>query len=243
MVRNNPVNLVDPFGLANCTDQEGNTYDCPDPDVTSTTVYSGSDIDQTAVDSAIVGELSSFQWCGICGGWPGPYWALLNSLLAPAPQKPQSPAPTSQAQTSSCTVGGKVTGTAQGAGQATGSGALGYPPPVGSVAIDPAALGLTAGTASTNALLRQYASQITFTFDPAPRLPSGFPTTFRVGDVVGPASSRLGPLIFDIQGFTTIRDANAATVQSDIVTITYPSSAPFVCAPIGDANPSPTGPS
>src|SRR5207245_3462150 len=35
-VMNNPLALIDPFGLATCTDSEGNTSNCPDPENTTT---------------------------------------------------------------------------------------------------------------------------------------------------------------------------------------------------------------
>ncbi len=100
----------------------------------------------------------------------------------------------------------------------------------GNVAIDPAVLGLPTGVSSTNQTLANYASQITISFSPPPPLPSGFPTTFTVGDVVGPASARgQNPPIFDINGLPDLQSQyNVTGIRQ--VTITFPSSAPFTCS-------------
>jgi hypothetical protein len=161
------------------------------------------------------------------GFWP--YEILLESPVAIArrgnsgggPQKPQS-------QTSTCVINnGHVTGVATGAGQAPGAGAFGFVPPAGSVAIDPLSLGLFPG-AQTNALLGPNASQITFSFSPAPNVPSGFPTTYTLGSILDP-KARVGGVYFhgqygfDIFGFSSVAAADAVT-ETGQVTITYPSS-------------------
>jgi len=161
----------------------------------------------------------------------------------------------SSGPTSTCTISNGRT-TAPGPGQATGKGAFGFVPPNGSVAVDPWALGLPPG-AETNSILAPNASQITFTFNPAPNLPSGFPTTITLGDVVAPSRYRMGGadfnglFVFDIYRLPTLNAAYAATSPDGVpvsVTVTYPSSLPISCngptvdSPIQGPLPSPPGP-
>jgi len=117
-------------------------------------------------------------------------------------------------------------------------------------------LGLSAG-AQTNGLLGPNASQITFSFSPAPNLPQGFPTTHTLGSIVGGPSSRIGGanfnglFDFDIFGLPSLTAAYAATSPAGVpvaVTVTYPSSLPIFCSgqnldsPIQGPLPSPSGP-
>jgi len=157
--------------------------------------------------------------------------------------------------TSTCTISnGRTTGIAPG--QAPGAGAFGFVPPQGSVAIDPWALGLPPG-GSTNALLGPNASQITFSFSPAPNLPQGYPTTITLGSIVGPASVRTGGanfnglFDFDFYGLPSLAAAYAVTSPAGVpvsVTVTYPSGLPISCngpaldSPIQGPLPSPPGP-
>jgi len=118
------------------------------------------------------------------------------------------------------------------------------------VAIDPWALGLFPG-GRTNDLLRRYAPQITFTFNPAPNLPEGFATTFTLGDIAGGSpnprvggSGYNGFYDFDIYGLPSLNAAYAASSPSGVpvrVSVTFPSSLPINCGgPIADpvsANP------
>ena len=153
-----------------------------------------------------------------------------------APPPPPAPNPPNPGTTSTCTVRYGRT-TAPAPGQAPGAGAFGFVPPKGSVAIDPMAVGLFPG-ATTNALLGPSASQITFSFSPAPNLPQGFATTHTLGSVVGPASVRGGGsqfhglYDFDIFGLPSLAAAYAATSPAGVpvaVTVTYPSSLPINC--------------
>ncbi len=121
------------------------------------------------------------------------------------------------------------------------------------VAIDPYALGFPYDTMGERnyaiGQLQQYASQITFTFSPAPSLPAGFPTTFTLGDVVGGnpnpragGSAYNGYYDFDIYGLPSLAAADAATSQPVAVTVTFPTSLPINCGgPLGDAIPLPLG--
>lgn len=141
-----------------------------------------------------------------------------------------------QPQTTSCTVSNGRT-TAPGPGQAPGPGAFGLYPSQhpGMVAIDPMALGLFPGV-QTNNLLYANRSQIAFDFSPTPNLPSGFPTTFTIGDIAGGTPSpRVGGTAFDgfydfdIYGLPSDAAARAATSQPVAVTVTFPSSLPINC--------------
>lgn len=162
------------------------------------------------------------------------------------------PSTTPSNGTSTCTISnGRTTGIAPG--QAPGVGAFGFVPQAGSVAIDPWALGLPPG-GSTNALLGSSASQITFSFSPAPNLPRGYPTTITLGSIVGPKSVRTGGanfngfFDFDFYGMPSLAAAYAVTAQPVAVTVTYPSSLPISCngpaldSPISGPLPSPPGP-
>jgi hypothetical protein len=135
--------------------------------------------------------------------------------------------------------------TAPSPGQATGPGAFGLYPSLhpGMVSIDPVALGLPFGTtlaqnSPTIGLLKPYASQITFSFNPTPNLPTGFPTTFTLGSTVD-LQSRIGGanfnglFDFDIWGLPSLAAAYAASSpagQPVSVTVTYPSSLPIFCS-------------
>ncbi len=154
--------------------------------------------------------------------------------------------------TSTCTIlNGRTTGIAPG--QAPGVGAFGFVPQAGSVAIDPWSLGLPPG-GSTNALLGPNASQITFSFSPAPNLPQGYPTTITLGSIVGPKSVRAGGanfdgfFDFDFYGLPSLAAAYAVTSQPVAVTVTYPSSLPISCngpsvdSPLTGPIPPPPGP-
>jgi len=132
--------------------------------------------------------------------------------------------------------GKQPTTTCIGTGKSTGNlnkGVTGALPGVkvgpGNVAIDPRVFGLRAGIGSTNKLLAKYSSQIKISFTPVPTLPSGFPTTFTVGDVVGPHfAMEENPPIFDINGLPNLPAAYAVTGIRQ-VTITFPASSPFKC--------------
>jgi RHS repeat-associated protein len=147
--------------------------------------------------------------------------------------KPKPKPPAKNGTTSTCVISnGKVTGVATGAGQAPGAGAFGFVPPAGSVAIDPMSLGLVRGS-QANAVLGPNASQITFSFNPAPNVPSGFPTTHTLGSILDSGASVggvnfHGQYDFDIFGFPSFAVADQVTEFAQVA-ITYPSSLPVNC--------------
>ena len=212
-VMNNPLSNIDPLGLLYAV--------LPPPD------FSGI----WGLDCG--GIFCDFNWFyPIYNSFPG-----LGGGVHPKP-KPKPPA-ANNGTTSNCVISnGKVTGVATGAGQAPGPGAFGFVPPAGSVAIDPYSLGLVRGS-QANAVLGPNASQITFSFDPAPNVPSGFPTTQTLGSILDSGASVggvnfHGQYDFDIFGFPSLSTAYAVTENAQ-VTITYPSSLPVNCGgPLAD---------
>jgi hypothetical protein len=111
--------------------------------------------------------------------WLAPPSGDLNRPLF-GPEAGRGGAAANQGNTSTCTVdNGRTTAVTLAQMDLLGPGPFGQPT-VGSIAIDPWALGLQPG-GPTNTLLAPYASQITFSFSPSPNLPQGFPTTYPLG--------------------------------------------------------------
>ena len=151
--------------------------------------------------------------------------ALDSALQVPAPYM-YIQTPRSNQSEAQCVIQGKTTGNLNSGTQGALPGIIVEP---GNVAIDPRVLGLPGGQPSTNQVLSQYGAQITITFSPSPELPHGFPNTFTVGDVVGPASARAeNPPIFDINGLPNLQAAYNVTGLR-MVTITFPATAPLAC--------------
>jgi len=242
-VLNNPLSLTDPLGLQGCppgTNEIG-PGQCAGPAMNPKAVWQGLQWDPFDL---------FYSWrCDEegCAEYVEYNGMALAMLLAVSGSGANNGTP--QSGTSACTVDFGRT-TAVGPNQATGVGAFGFVPPSGSVAIDPWALGLLPGK-QTNALLGPNASQITFSFNPTPNLPQGFPTTLTLGDIVGGpfragASQFNGLYDFDIYRMPTDAAAYAATSPSGApvaVTVTYPSSLPINCGgPLADTPPVPPPP-
>lgn len=234
-VRNSPLAMTDPTGF-------GPPPLMPDPIQVTTTVYLCDQTCQFYVQLFFggyswlsLGSVGAGVPIPIGGGGGGGAGGSGSSSSGPPSVNGKQP------QTTSCTVNGEVTGATPVPGEP-----FGFPPPPGSVAIDPMSLGLFPGE-QTNDLLAPYASQIFFSFDPAPNLPQGFPTTHTLGSILGPKMYRAGGsafrgYIFDIQGMPSDAAANAATVPSATVTVTFPSSLPINCGgPLADPVLPPSG--
>jgi RHS repeat-associated protein len=225
---NNPTSLTDPLGLFEHTPTDCSA--CP----------SGP-------------QLAMIMNVGGCSTFVSIFDECSDTWAYTGPGGPAASSTNSQTATCSLTFGRT---TAPGPDQATGTGAFGFAPPNGSVAIDPWALGLFAGP-QTNALLGANASQITFSFNPTPKLPQGFPTTLTLGSIVGPKSERAGGsqfnglYVFDIFRLPSLAAAYAATSPPGVpvaVTVTYPSSlpsnsgGPIADPPLGGPIPAAPGP-
>jgi RHS repeat-associated protein len=241
---NNPTTLIDPLGLDpedagnGCTwDPDTNTLNCPPPPGPPTIGCANMDGYGCGYNGPNTANWGSPTYPGDGSGGSGGSGNGANNG--------------SQSQTSACTVtNGRTTAPSPEQMNRLGAGPFGVPP-VGSVAIDPWALGLLPGK-QTNALLGPNASQITFSFSPVPNLPQGFPTTMTLGSIVGPASVRAGGsqfnglYVFDIFGLPSLAAANAATSPPGApvgVTVTYPSSLPVNCGgPLSDTPPVPPPP-
>jgi RHS repeat-associated protein len=236
---NNPTSMIDVSGLIAGTFGGGEGCDPSDPDCPS------------ACDPLEGGSCDPPM--GSCGN----YAYLIDPCLPPDPSASEpapnvgTPAGAGSTQsankgTSTCTVDNGMT-TAVTVGQMATLGPGPFGATVGSVAIDPWALGLQPGGV-TNSLLGPSKSQITFSFSPSPNLPQGFPTTHTLGGILGGPSYRMwgsnfSLFRFDIYGLPSDAAANAAT-GAVAVTVTYPSSLPVNCGgPILDSSPTPPSPS
>ncbi len=232
-VLDNPTSNTDPLGLIAGTFGGGEGCDLSDPDCTSPC----DPLEGGSCDPPM----------GACGN----YAYLIDPCLPPDPSASE-PAPsvgtpagagsTTEAKTSTCTVdNGMTTGVTLAQMDKLSPAPFGAP--VGSVALDPWALGLQPGKV-TNALLKPNASQITFSFSPSPNLPQGFPATHTLGGILGGPSYRMwgtnfSLFRFDLYGLPNDAAARAATGPA-VVTVTYPSSLPVNCGgPLLDSGPTP----
>jgi hypothetical protein len=232
-VANNPTTSIDPLGLDPCTNANtgpGGSYACTPEQAAQTNLWGGG-------GGGGLGNYDPFSLLYL-------QEATMDSEMAAGSVEGEdvyvnfgalSLIGANNGTTSNCTVtNGRTTAPSPAQEKNLGAGPFGLPP-AGSVAIDPWALGLIAGR-QTNDLLAPYTSQITFTFNPVPILPAGFPTTHALGSIAGGA--RVGQkyfnglLDFDIFGLPSLSAAHAASSPkgaSVAVTITYPSSLPINC--------------
>jgi RHS repeat-associated protein len=247
-VANNPTTSIDPLGLDPCTNANtgpGGSYACTPEQAAQTNL-----------------------WGGGGGGGLGNYDPFSLLYLQEATMDREMAAGSVEGEdvyvnfgalsliganngtTSNCTVtNGRTTAVSAQQPAANRSGAFGFVAPVGSVAVDPWALGLFPGHShETNDVLAPYTSQITFRFSPVPNLPAGFPTSYTLGDILGGPtrfghSDFNGLFDFDIYTLPSTAAANTATSEAGVavaVTVTYPSSLPINCGgPIADPVPLP----
>lgn len=123
-------------------------------------------------------------------------------------------------QTKTCTFEAQFSGV--GPHQATGIGALGFPPPDNSVAINPSIFGLPYGTISQrSATQRQIIANVPNIVISAPGLP-GYPggTTFTIGDVGDSNIRNSVTPRFDIYRFGSNADALAFGKRTAQTTVT-----------------------